>query len=118
MSGKFGKKRKANKGKHRNEPPQKRQKINNNNKNKKKSNKNLYPWKSPKNCISWLLNDKNNKVSNDQFFKEYFGIKPLLIKRNQVNYYSQQQLKLELSDINQIIKDNELRFGQHIIAKV
>ena len=109
MSTKFSKKRKANNFKHKNESPRKKQKIDNNN---------VFPWKSPKNCISWLLHDKTKKISIDTFLKQYFGVKPLLIKRNEENYYNQQQLKFELNDVYKIIKDNQLRFGHHIIAKV
>lgn len=116
MSSKVNKKRKANSNRL-NEPPKKRQKTNKNNnqKQKKQNNEKLYAWKCAQNCISWLL---KNKVSNDKFFKNYFGIKPLLIKRNQNNYYSRQQLKFELKDVYQIIKQNELKFGQHMICKV
>eukprot|EP01084_Bolivina_argentea_P274750 468381_1 len=98
------------------QPPKKKQKTGKHKNKKKSNNKSLSAWQSSQHCISWFLFNKQN-ISIDTFFKEYFGIQPLLIKRNNINYYTQQQLKFELKDVYETIKSNELKFEQHMICK-
>eukprot|EP01083_Nonionella_stella_P253018 871085_1 len=88
----------------------KKQKTNKQHHKNTKRNKQPSAWTSPQHCISWLLFNTDG-VSIDTFFKDYFGIKPLVIRRKNPNYYRNQQLKFELNDVYPIIKQKELKFG-------
>ena len=88
-------------------------------KKKQKTNKNkaITPWLSPQHCLSWILfNDAH--ISVDAFFCNFFGKEPFFIQRKNTSYYNKHQLRLKVSDIHQIIKQNELRFGEHMLCKV
>jgi len=99
-----------------NQPPKKKQKTQQKAKPPQKPQE--AKWESAQHCISWLLSSKqDDAVSLDTFQREYFGTKPLLIKRNDGKFYSQRHIKLQLGDIHQIIKQNALKFGQHFVCK-
>eukprot|EP01083_Nonionella_stella_P065060 170133_1 len=107
------KKRKMQNSSRSNQPPKKKQKTN---KQHHKKTKQPSAWTSPQHCISWLLFNTDG-VSIDTFFNDYFGTKPLVIRRKNPNYYRNQQLKFELNDVYPIIKQKELKFGRHMICK-
>lgn len=132
---KNGKKNQSPNGKkNRDGPPRKKQKVNANDtqKSKKKpdarsrkakklkkendTTSHFTKAKNPSTCVEWLLSDQ--KGGSKSFFEKTFGSKSYHLKRRNPSYYNEASLKFQLQTVHQILEDNELNFGRHMIAKV